>query len=96
MLRITLNETPTEQQWTLQGRLVGPWAAQLRTCWDDSQAARQGRSCVVDVTNLTSVDESGEQVLRTMIREGAKFRACGVYTAHLLKSLGQRCRRGGH
>ncbi len=96
MLRITVTDTPSEQRWTLQGRLAGPWVAQLQSCWNNAQAAREGRSCVIDVTSLTSVDETGEDVLRAMMSEGAKFRACGVYITHVLQSLEQRCKRGCH
>src|SRR5271170_5824353 len=31
MLRVTVAETATEQRWTLEGRLVGPWVGELRT-----------------------------------------------------------------
>ncbi|MGH9795843.1 MAG: hypothetical protein ACRD5G_13820 [Candidatus Acidiferrales bacterium] len=92
MLRITISDTPSEQQWALHGRLTGPWVAQLQSSWSNSQAAREGRSCVIDVTNLLSVDENGEEVLRTMMSEGAQFRACGVYITHVLAGLQQRCR----
>ena len=30
MLRITVETKPTEQMWILQGRLIRPWAAELR------------------------------------------------------------------
>jgi hypothetical protein len=94
MLRITVSETNSEQRWTLQGRLAGPWVAQLQTCWAEAQADRAGRSCVIDVTNLTSVDRQGEELLQAMIREGAQFRACGVYIKHMLENLSMRCRQG--
>lgn len=96
MLRITINETPSQQKWTLQGRLGGPWVEQLQSCWSKTQVERQGRTCVIDVTNLISVDESGEKVLQTMMSEGAQFRACGVYITHMLKGLKQQCKRGRH
>ncbi|MGH9790491.1 MAG: hypothetical protein ACRD5W_04705 [Candidatus Acidiferrales bacterium] len=91
MLRITISETPSEQKWTLHGRLTGPWVAQLQSCWSNTQVAREGRSCVIDVTNLLSIDECGEEVLRTMMSEGAQFRSCGVYITHVLAGLKQRC-----
>ena len=36
MLRITIQNTPTEQTWILQGRIVRPWAAELKYCWKKS------------------------------------------------------------
>jgi hypothetical protein len=96
MLRITVTDTPSEQQWTLQGRLTGPWVDQLQSCWMNSHAAREARACVVDVTDLTAVDQKGEEVLRAMVREGAKFHACGVYITHMLRGLVRECRRSTH
>lgn len=91
-----MSETTSEQRWTLQGRLAGPWVAQLQSCWTEAQADRAGRACVIDVTNLTSVDQRGEELLQAMISEGAKFRACGVYIKHVLENLTLQCRRGCH
>jgi len=91
-----MNETPSEQRLTLQGRLAGPEVGQLQTCWNEAQATRAGRACVIDVTNLTSVDARGEELLRAMISEGAKFRACGVYIKHVLENLSLQCGRGCH
>jgi len=93
MLRITIEDTASEQKWILQGRLTGPWADQLRSNWEETRHARQGRRCLVDVNDLTFMDEGGESVLRTMMSEGAKFTARGVCIKHLLKSLEHGCRR---
>jgi anti-anti-sigma regulatory factor len=94
MLRITVAESPSELKWTLHGQLAGPWVEQLQTCWSTTQ--RAGRRCVIDLTNLTAIDESGERVLQAMMNEGAQFRACGVYMTHVLKDLRQRCHGGSH
>jgi hypothetical protein len=42
---------------------------------------------VVDLSDVTFIDESGEQLLSEMRRAGAKFLAAGVDTRHLLKNL---------
>jgi len=93
MLRITITDTASEQKWILQGQLTGPWADQLRSNWDETRRARQGRRCLVDANDLTFIDQSGESVLRTMMSEGAKFTACGVCTKHVLKSLWRGCKK---
>jgi len=33
VLKITRTETPTEEKWILQGRLVGLWVSELRRNW---------------------------------------------------------------
>ena len=87
MLRITIAEEDEEQRWTLQGRLSGPWVAQLKANWDKAHGLNGNRKCIVDLTGVTFVDLNGECVLATMMKEGAEFIATGVYTKHLLEML---------
>ena len=87
MLRITVNETPTEKRWILQGQLVGPWAAELRTCWKKTHRAHVGRTCVVDLSDVTFIDNGGERLLRAMSKKGAQFLADGIYIKHVLEQL---------
>jgi anti-anti-sigma regulatory factor len=93
MLRIAINDTASEQRWRLQGRLAGPWIPELRSNWERTQEGRQGRKCVVDLSDLTFVDERGEEVLKIMMREGAQFIACGVCVRYLLDKLDRALRR---
>ncbi len=88
MLRITINETPTEKRWILQGRLVGPWVGELRTSWKRTHRNNGGRTCIVDLSDVTFIDNRGERLLRTMSKEGAQFIATGIYIKHALQ---QRC-----
>ena len=87
MLRITVKEIATEQRWVLQGRLTKNSVPELVSNW---QAARDRPSAcnrVVDLNEITVIDKSGEEVLSTMIDEGARFVASGLYTKHLLQLL---------
>lgn len=87
MLRIAINDAGSEQRWTLQGQLAGEEAAELNANWEKSQDERRGRKCVVDLSDVTFIDKDGEEVLRTMMKEGAQFIACGVCTRHVLETL---------
>lgn len=93
MLRITITDEPEEQRWTLQGRLSGPWVAQLRSNWKKSHGVNGNRKCVVDVSGVTFVDLAGERVLGAMVKDGAEFIASGVYTKHILAMLEKRRQR---
>jgi hypothetical protein len=93
VLRITINDEPSEQRWILQGRLSGPWVAQLRSNWQKSHGENGTRKCVVDVSGVTFVDLDGERVLATMMKDGAEFLATGVYTKHVLETLEKRRQR---
>src|SRR5712675_1278979 len=88
MLRITVTEGASEQRWVLQGRLAASSVEELTTNWRINRQDRAPtESCIVDLSEITSIDKDGEQVLLMMIRDGAKFVATGVYTKHLLESL---------
>jgi len=87
MLRITIAETLTEQRWTLEGRLVHPWVSELKSSWTRTETARRERRCVVDLTEVTFIDKSGEKVLAELCSEGAELIATGVYTQHIVDNI---------
>jgi anti-anti-sigma regulatory factor len=93
VLRITILDEPTEQRWNLQGRLSGPWVAQLKSNWEKSHGQNGNRKRVVDVNGVTFVDLDGERVLAAMMKDGAEFIASGVYTKHILETLEKRRQR---
>ena len=94
MLKITINETPRERRWILQGRLVGPWVGELRTSWKESGCTDGGRSCVVDLNDVSFIDKDGERLLRTMSKQGAQLVADGMYIKHVLEQLKTNGMRG--
>ena len=87
MLRTTITEAPLEQTWTLQGRLCGQWAADLKEKWEETRSSRAGRNCVVDLENVISVDQTGESVLLEMATEGARLIASRAYMKYILEGL---------
>jgi hypothetical protein len=90
VLKITRMETPAEERWILQGRLVELWVSELRRSWKKTHRADDKSRCVVDLNEVTFIDKKGEALLRTMAKQGAQFIATGIYIKHLLQ---QRCAR---
>jgi anti-anti-sigma regulatory factor len=90
VLKITRTETSAEEKWILQGRLVGLWVGELRSCWKKTHRSDNSRKCIVDLNDVTFIDQKGERLLRTMSKEGVQFIASGIYIKHLLQ---QRCER---
>ena len=86
MLRITTTDSPIEQRWILQGRLVEPWIAELETGWK-KRGRNDMRRCVVDLTEVTLIDKRGEKMLKAMRRAGAELIARGVYLRHLVDDI---------
>jgi anti-anti-sigma regulatory factor len=93
MLKITNTGTATEERWILYGQLSGPWVAELESNWEKRRFESPGRRCVVDLTDVTFIDERGESVLRAMRSQGAEFVACGVDTKQVLADLKSKRKR---
>jgi len=98
VLKITITDLPDEQRWSLQGQLVGQWAAELRSTWREARHEGDTRRCIVELIDVTFVDRNGEAVLAEIMSHGAEFIARDVYTKHLLRTLRselQRSRKDG-
>ena len=87
VLKITITDLPDEQRWSLQGLLVGQWAAELQSRWREAHHAEDTRRCIVELIEVTSIDRNGEAVLAGIMGDGAQFVASDVYTKHLLRNL---------
>lgn len=87
MLKITQSGTATEERWILCGQLAGPWVNELRASWEQTRYESEGRKRVVDLRDVTFIDESGEGLLHQMRHEGAEFVASGVDTRDVLENL---------
>ena len=87
MLMITMTSSPEEQRWSLQGQLVGQWAAELRSTWRKAQIVGDTRKCIVELIEVTSIDRNGEEALSEIMSHGGEFIASDVYTKHLLQNL---------
>jgi ABC-type transporter Mla MlaB component len=87
VLKISITETKTELRWTLEGRLAGPWVAELRKSWKSKQRSRKGRACIVDLHDVISVDQAGEKLLRGLLKRGAQLAGTTLYLGDLLQRL---------
>jgi len=87
MLKITNSGTVDEERWILCGQLAGPWVAELRSNWDQVRDRSGSRRYVIDLSDVTLIDGSGEGLLGELRNEGAEFVAKGVYTKHILENL---------
>lgn len=96
MLRITVVENPEGEKWILQGQLTGEFVSELSTNWCSSLDRSTNRLRIVDLSEVTSIDRNGEEILLRMIHQGARCVATGIYTRHLLEELQARTKRERH
>lgn len=90
MLKISLVEGKEERRLVVEGKLVGPWAAELKSVCEKTRHDLGDRGLVVDMRHLTAISQEGENVLFELIQTGVKFRCQGVFTKHVLKQVTRR------
>jgi len=94
MLKITFNETPSEERRILHGRLVVPSVRELRRTLKKNHRNDRRSACIVDLNEVTFIDKSGMRLLRALAREGAQFTASRIYTKHLIEQLNTKRKSG--
>jgi hypothetical protein len=93
MLKISLVEKRTRRQVVLEGKLIAPWAAELRAVCEKEKAELDGRELVVEMKCITAISQEGENVLLQLMKEGVKLRSRDVFMKQVLKQVARRARR---
>jgi hypothetical protein len=93
MLKISIIDSSKQRRLVLEGKLTGPWVAELRTAGKAANEGLQDRKLVVDLRNVTFISEEGEAALSELMSNGAKFCCAGVLTKHVLQQLTRGSKR---
>jgi endonuclease III-like uncharacterized protein len=91
MLKITVIEGQRRRRVIVEGKLIGPWTAELTSAYQRARTDLEDRELIVDLRSLTAISPEGADVLLQLIREKVKF-VCGVYTKEVLRQLGLKAR----
>jgi hypothetical protein len=96
MLRITTQDDPRVVTLRVEGRLMGPWVAELEKCWRSALASAVSPPCTpcpgpvtlrVDLSGVTFIDAAGKAVIAAMHRQGAQLIAGDCMTAGLVEEI---------
>lgn len=90
MLKISLIDTAKHRRLVVEGKLITPWTAELKSACEKARSDLRGRELVVEMKHITTISPEGETVILALIDEGIKFRCCGVFTKHVVKQLTRR------
>jgi hypothetical protein len=90
MFRVSYSDTADGQRWSLHGRLASRWVDELRSCWRSARDRAPLARAIVDLNEVTFIDEAGEALLAEMRQSGAELVATGVEHQHLLATLENR------
>lgn len=72
--------------WKLEGRLVGPWVAELRQVAEAELATARGLA--FDVSAVSFVDRKGEELLRELVNRRVRLDHASGFLRELLNGKG--------
>jgi hypothetical protein len=90
MLRICHSDTTDGHRWNLSGCVAGPWVEEFRACWLQALERTPLARAVVDLNDVTFIDDAGARLIADMLSAGTEFIATGVANKHLLEDLQNR------
>ena len=84
MLRITLEEKNDAVVLKLEGRLAGPWAAELGRLWEERASSVAQKKVSLDLRETTFADARGIGILKVIYSQtGAAFLTGTPWTQYL-------------
>jgi ABC-type transporter Mla MlaB component len=82
-LRITVTEEPEATTMKLEGKVVGPWVAELNRAWRSLMASLGSKKLRVDLRGIDRIDPGGTHILAEIHRQtGANFLADSPITKY--------------
>ena len=93
MLKISLVDNASQRRVIVEGKLIAPWTAELKSACEKARADLRGRELVIEMKHLSTISQEGENVILELINGGIRFRCYGVFTKHVVKELTRRASR---
>ncbi len=87
MLKITMHDGPEALTFQVEGKLVGAWAKELEQSWKTASSIRNRKALIVDLTEISYIDEDGKRVLAKLFGDGAFFRTAGPMTRAIVDEI---------
>ena len=78
MLRIYIHDQMPITSFVLEGKLVGPWVKELEKSWESALAAYPSRMMLVDLADVSFIDDGGRALLARMRQKGVRLLSTGV------------------
>src|SRR5438445_13750217 len=87
VLKITIEQEATTTMFKVEGKLAGPWVAELEQCWRAAMNTTGGRSLKVHLRAVSFIDAAGKSLLAEMHRHGAELVAEGCMTKAIVAQI---------
>ena len=83
MLRITINDEPKKLTLKLEGKIAGPWVAELDRTWHSIDPVLDDKKLAIDLRGVSYVDHEGREILAEIYRRThAQFEADSPLTQY--------------
>jgi hypothetical protein len=87
-LRITVYEHEETMGITLEGRVAGPWVAELSRVWVETVPLLKSRKLILDLRNVTYADSAGTDALKSIYAQShAELIAGSPWTEYLAEEI---------
>lgn len=88
MLRISITETTEAVEMKLEGRIAGPWAAELGRVWVETAPRLASRKLILDLSSVTYADAGGTDLLGQIYKQtNAELCAGTLWTQSLAELI---------
>ena len=71
----------------VEGRLAGPWVAELEECWKREEARTARKLCSVRLCAVTFIDDAGKELLSRMHEHGANLQGNGCMVRAIVAGI---------
>jgi anti-anti-sigma regulatory factor len=91
MLRISIQENAEVLEMKLEGRIAGPWAAELGRVWVETAPRLAARNLILDLSSVTYADTAGTQLLGQIYAQtNAELLAGSLWSQTLAEQISRR------
>ena len=87
MLRISVMNEPGIRRMKLEGKLAHEWVDEARKSWAELSDWRGETEIVVDLLNVSFVDDAGHQLLAEMRHAGEELMGSGPLMSALIEEI---------
>jgi len=87
MLRISISNELELTRFKLEGKLAHEWVHEAETAWAVLKSLAGKQKVLIDLVNVSFVDEEGALLLASMRRSGAKLVGSGLLIAALIEEI---------
>ena len=87
MMKVTVLQQGDHILIRVEGRLTGPWVAELERSWDEVAAMHGSGAVQVELAGVSFIDEAGKQLLAKMSQAGTHLSAAGCLTRAIVEEV---------